>query len=45
MKQNTKEMKKMSKLIIAEKPSVGMSIAYAVGAKSSHDGYIEGGIT
>lgn len=33
----------MSKLIIAEKPSVGMSIAYAVGAKSSHDGYIEGG--
>ena len=41
-KQNTKEMKKMSKLIIAEKPSVGMSIAYAVGAKSSHDGYIEG---
>lgn len=36
-------MKKMSKLIIAEKPSVGMSIASAVGAKSSHDGYIEGG--
>lgn len=33
----------MSKLIIAEKPSVGMSIASAVGAKSSHDGYIEGG--
>ena len=32
----------MSKLIIAEKPSVGMSIASAVGAKSSHDGYIEG---
>ena len=43
MKRNTKEMKKMSKLIIAEKPSVGMSIASAVGAKSSHDGYIEGG--
>lgn len=35
-------MKKMSKLIIAEKPSVGMSIASAVGAKSSHDGYIDG---
>ena len=32
----------MSKLIIAEKPSVGMSIASAVGAKSSHDGYMEG---
>lgn len=32
----------MSKLIIAEKSSVGMSIASAVGAKSSHDGYIEG---
>ena len=35
-------MKKMSKLIIAEKASVGRSIASAVGAKSSHDGYIEG---
>ena len=33
----------MSKLIIAEKASVGRSIASAVGAKSSHDGYIEGG--
>ena len=32
----------MSKLIIAEKASVGRSIASAVGAKSSHDGYIEG---
>ena len=31
----------MSKLIIAEKPSVGRSIASAVGAKSSHDGYME----
>lgn len=42
MKRNTKEKKKMSKLIIAEKASVGRSIASAVGAKSSHDGYIEG---
>ena len=43
MKRNTKEMKKMSKLIIAEKPSVAQSIAKVLGATSRKDGYIEGG--
>lgn len=31
------------KLIICEKPSVGVSIASVLGLKSRHDGYIEGG--
>lgn len=43
MKRNTKEKKKMSKLIIAEKPSVAQSIAKVLGATSSKEGYIEGG--
>lgn len=43
MKQNTKEMKKMSKLIIAEKPSVAQSIAKVLGATSRKEGYMEGG--
>ena len=36
-------MKKMSKLIIAEKPSVAQSIAKVLGATSRKEGYIEGG--
>lgn len=43
MKRNTKEKKKMSKLIIAEKPSVAQSIAKVLGATSRKEGYIEGG--
>ena len=43
MKQNTKEMKKMSKLVISEKPSVAQSIAKVLGATSRKEGYIEGG--
>ena len=43
MKQNTKEMKKMSKLVIPEKPSVAQSIAKVLGATSRKEGYIEGG--
>lgn len=43
MKRNMKEMKKMSKLIIAEKPSVAQSIAKVLGATSRKEGYIEGG--
>ena len=31
------------RLVICEKPSVGMSIAAVLGLKSRHDGYIEGG--
>ena len=42
MKRNTKEMKKMSKLVISEKPSVAQSIAKVLGATSRKDGYIEG---
>ena len=30
------------KLIIAEKPSVALSIAKVVGAKSKKDGYVQG---
>ena len=33
----------MSKLVIAEKPSVAMAVANVIGAKSRHDGYMEGG--
>ena len=33
----------MSKLIIAEKPSVAQSIAKVLGATSRKEGYIEGG--
>ena len=33
----------MSKLVIAEKPSVAIAVANVIGAKSRHDGYIEGG--
>lgn len=43
MKRNTKEKKKMSKLIIAEKPSVAQSITKVLGATSRKEGYIEGG--
>lgn len=32
----------MSKLVIAEKPSVAMAVANVIGAKSRHDGYMEG---
>lgn len=42
MKRNTKEKKKMSKLVISEKPSVAQSIAKVLGATSRKDGYIEG---
>ena len=35
-------MKKMSKLVISEKPSVAQSIAKVLGATSRKDGYIEG---
>lgn len=42
MKRNTKE-KKMSKLVISEKPSVAQSIAKVLGATSRKEGYIEGG--
>ena len=31
------------KLVICEKPSVGVSISSVLGLKSRHDGYIEGG--
>ena len=30
------------RLVIAEKPSVAQSIAAVLGAKSRHDGYLEG---
>lgn len=43
MKRNTKEKKKMSKLVISEKSSVAQSIAKVLGATSSKEGYIEGG--
>ena len=33
----------MSKLVIAEKPSVGMALANVIGAKKRHEGYMEGG--
>ncbi len=33
----------MTKLVIAEKPRVGMALANVIGAKSRHDGYMEGG--
>lgn len=33
----------MSKLVIAEKPGVGMALANVIGAKSRHNGYTEGG--
>jgi len=33
----------VSKLVIAEKPSVAIAVANVIGAKSRHDGYIEGG--
>lgn len=33
----------MTKLVIAEKPSVAMAVANVIGAKSRHDGYMEGG--
>ena len=33
----------MMKLVIAEKPSVGMVYAEVVGAKKRMDGYMEGG--
>ena len=33
----------MTKLVIAEKPSVGMALASVIGARSRHDGYMEGG--
>lgn len=36
-------MKKMSKLVISEKPSVAQSIAKVLGATSRKEGYIEGG--
>ena len=32
----------MSKVIIAEKPSVARNIAEALGAKGRHEGYFEG---
>ena len=32
----------MKRLVIAEKPSVGMSIASVLGARDRKDGYIEG---
>ena len=31
------------RLVIAEKPSVAQSIAAVLGAKSRHDGHLEGG--
>ena len=31
------------RLVIAEKPSVAQSIAAVLGAKSRHDGYLDGG--
>ena len=31
------------RLVIAEKPSVAMAIANVIGAKTRHDGYVEGG--
>ena len=43
MKRNTKEKKKMSKLVISEKSSVAQSIAKVLGATSRKDGYMEGG--
>lgn len=43
MKRNTKEKKKMSKLVISEKSSVAQSIAKVLGATSRKEGYIEGG--
>ena len=33
----------MTKLVIAEKPSVGMTLANVIGAKKRHEGYMEGG--
>lgn len=32
----------MCKLVISEKPSVGMTLAKVLGAKNKNDGYIEG---
>lgn len=32
----------MSKLVIAEKPSVGLAIAKVLGSKIKNDGYYEG---
>lgn len=43
MKRNTKEKKKMSKLVISEKPSVAQSIAKVIGATARKEGYMEGG--
>lgn len=43
MKRNTKEKKKMSKLVISEKSSVAQSIAKVLGATSRKEGYMEGG--
>ena len=43
MKRNTKERKKMSKLVIAEKSSVAQSIAKVLDATSRKEGYMEGG--
>ncbi|MBQ7930450.1 MAG: DNA topoisomerase III, partial [Clostridia bacterium] len=34
---------RLSKLVIAEKPSVGMALANVIGAKKRHEGYMEGG--
>ena len=31
------------KLVIAEKPSVALSLAKVLGARKKHDGYLEGG--
>ena len=36
-------MKEKKKLVIAEKPSVAMSLAKVLGAKSRKEGYMEGG--
>ena len=33
----------MSRLVIAEKPSVGRSVAKVLGAEKRGDGYMEGG--
>jgi len=32
----------MSTLVVAEKPSVGLSLAKVIGATKHHDGYLEG---
>jgi DNA topoisomerase-3 len=31
-----------SKLVIAEKPAVGMALSKVLGARNRHDGYMEG---